>query len=213
MKTGITTAIVLAAGLAMSCSETSKDVDNAQDVREMASGDTAVMYDDLGKEGELEADGAEVNVLGEDFWAAVDFDAPVVADPKLKDSGIEKRSADKGYTVYSMDERVLFDLDKAALRAGADEKLSAIAESIKEISDSGPIRVFGHTDAIAGKAYNEKLSAERANNVKDWLQSKGGIDASRLSIEAMGETAPIATNETARGRQLNRRVVVVVATN
>lgn len=206
------TATLLAAGLLAGCNETSKDIDNAQDVRDMASADSAVMYEDVGQDGGLEADGAEINTLGEDFWADVDFDSPVVDDPKLKGSGIEVRTGNQGYNIYSMDERVLFDVDKAQLRAGADEKLKSIASAINEVTDRGAIRVFGHTDATAGKAYNEKLSAERANAVKDWLQKNGGIDASRITIEAMGETAPRATNETARGRQLNRRVAVVVAT-
>lgn len=211
MKTNIT-AILLAAGLMVGCNETSKEVDSAADVGDIAAADTAVMYEDVGQDGRLEADGAEINTLGEGFWANIDFDAPVIDNPELSKSGVEMRGGSDGYNIYTMDERILFDLDKAQLRAGADDKLQAIASAIKEVSSVGPIRVFGHTDSLASKSYNKELAAERANTVKEWLQSKGGIDASRISIQAVGEAKPIATNATARGRQLNRRVAVVVAT-
>jgi len=211
MKANITT-LVLAAGLMVGCSETNKEVNDAGDVRDIAAADTAVMYEDVGQEGRLEADGVEINTLGEGFWANVDFDAPVIDNPQLRDSGVEMRGGTSGYNIYSMDERVLFDVDKAQLRQGAEDKLQSIVNSIREVSNQGPIRIFGYTDSTASKAYNKQLAADRADTVKAWLQNNGGIDASRLSIQAVGEANPRATNETARGRQLNRRVAVVVAT-
>lgn len=211
MNTKITT-LLLAAGLMVSCSETSKEVDSASDVQEIAAEDTAVMYEDVGRDGGLEADGAQINTLDESFWANVDFSSPPVDDPRLDQSGVEVRASNEGYTIYAMNERILFDLDKAQLRQGADEKLRSIAESIKEVSNQGPIRIYGHTDALASEAYNKQLAADRANTVKDWLLNNTAIDASRISIQAVGEEQPRATNETARGRQLNRRVAVVVAT-
>ena len=195
MRLKITT-LLLAAGLMVSCSETNQEVEDVSDVREIASDDTAVMYQEI----------------DEAFWADVDFDSPAIDDPRLAESGVEVRGRSNGYNIYAMDERILFDLDKAQLREGADEKLRSIAESINEVSNQGPIRIFGFTDSIASEAYNEQLAAERANTVKDWLQNNTDIDASRLSIQAVGEGQPRATNETARGRQLNRRVAVVVAT-
>lgn len=188
--------LLLAAGLMAGCSETNKEINDASDVRELASEDTAVMFQDI----------------DEEFWGSVDFESPAIEDAEMTERGIEVRGNANGYNIYAMDERILFDLDKAQLREGADEKLRSIAESINEVSDQGPIRIFGFTDSIASEAYNEQLAADRANTVKDWLQNNTDIDASRLSIQAVGEGQPRATNETARGRQLNRRVAVVVAT-
>ena len=69
--------------------------------------------------------------------------------------------------------------------------------------------IEGHTDSQGSKAYNEKLSRERAASVMNYLTTKG-IDASRLTSEGYGELRPIATNRTAAGRQLNRRVAIVL---
>ncbi|MER2999023.1 OmpA family protein [Pontibacter populi] len=201
---------LLTLGLAVilsSCNDPKGDVEN--DSMQEATEDTAVVYDDA--RGRVEADGAEIKDVGEDFWADINWDAPVVDDPELKTSEIEVR-AEKEYNIYGLDDRLLFDTDKAQIRAEGEEKLQQIVNEIKELPQNGQIRIFGHADARAGNEYNKELSAERANAVKDWLQNKGGIAANRLSIEAMGETAPRATNETARGRQLNRRVAIVVVT-
>lgn len=193
----------------MACSETDKRVENAEDVQEIASADTAVMYGDL--QGIVEADGAEIISVDESFWSGVDYNAPVVTDRRIQDGDVEVRS-NPGYTIYTMDEKVLFDLDKATLRSGAEDKLRSIAESINDMSARGPIRIVGHTDSIASASYNKQLAADRANTVKDWLQNNTDIDASRMSIEAVGQARPIASNETAEGRQKNRRVAIMVAT-
>lgn len=192
----------------MACSETDKRVDSAEDVQEMASADTAVMYGDM--PGIIEADGAEIISVDESFWSGVDYNAPVVTQA-TQDSDVEIRS-NPGYTIYTMEDRVLFDLDKATLRDGADDKLRGIAESINELNARGPIRIVGHTDSTASASYNKKLAEDRANAVKDWLQNNTDIAASRMTIEAAGQERPVASNATEEGRQKNRRVVLMVAT-
>jgi outer membrane protein OmpA-like peptidoglycan-associated protein len=202
--------ILMSVGLAVACNDPKGDVEN--DTMADATADTAVMYDD--ERGRVEADGAEIVDVGEDFWNNVNWDAPVVVDElKLKEANIEKRSdVNKGYNIYTLDDKLLFDTDKAQIRPEGEKKLQQLVDEINNLPQSKQIRVFGHADARASNEYNKELSAERANAVKGWLQDKGGINANRLSIEAMGETAPRATNETARGRQLNRRVAIVVVT-
>ncbi|WP_439880758.1 OmpA family protein [Pontibacter sp. MBLB2868] len=199
--------MILGVGVMSACNDPQGTVEN--DSLSDATADTAVMYDD--ERGVVEADGAEIVDVGEDFWAGINWDAPVVEDPEMTAANVEMRS-DNEYNIYTMDDRLLFDTDKAQIRPEGEEKLQEIVNEIKDLPKNGQIRVFGHADARASNEYNKELSAERANAVKDWLQNKGNIDARRLSIEAMGETAPRATNETARGRQLNRRVAVVVVT-
>lgn len=198
---------MLISGSIIACNDPKGEVE--RDSLEEATADTAVMYED--ERGRVEADGAEIKDVGDDFWAGVNWDAPVVEDPDLKDSDIEVRQEEE-YTIYTLDDKLLFDTDKAQIRTEGEEKLKQVAEELKGLPQNGQIRIFGHADARASNEYNKELSAERANAVKDWLQNKGGIAANRLSIEAMGETAPRATNETARGRQLNRRVAIVAVT-
>lgn len=199
---------LMVAGCMVACNDPKGNVEN--DTLSDATEDTAVVYED--NRGSIEADGLEIKDVGEEFWANVDWDAPVVDDtPELREAEIEKR-ATTGYTIYLVDEQPLFDIDKAQIRPEGEEKLQQIVDDIKQLPNGGQIRVFGHTDATASAEYNEELSAERARAVQNWLQEKGGISGNRISIEAMGETAPRATNETARGRQLNRRVAIVAVT-
>ncbi|SIQ69421.1 OmpA family protein [Pontibacter lucknowensis] len=209
MRKVITFACLIAAASFAACSETDKRVDTAEDVQEIASADTAVMYGDL--PGVVEADGAEIISVDESFWSSVDYNAPVVTDRRVQDRDVEVRS-NPGYTIYTMEDKVLFDLDKATLRDGAEDKLRSIAESINDMSTRGPIRIVGHTDSTASASYNKQLAEDRANAVKDWLQNNTDINVSRMSIEAVGQQRPIATNETPEGRQKNRRVAIMVAT-
>lgn len=199
--------LFLPLGLLVACNDPKSGVE--RDSLSDATEDTAVVYQD--ERGRVEADGVEIIDVGEDFWANIDWDAPVVDDPDLKNTGVEMRATNE-YNIYSMEDRILFDTDKSQIRTEGEEKLQNIADELKGLPANRQIRIFGHADARASNEYNKELSAERARAVKSWLQDKGGINANRISIEAMGETAPRATNETARGRQLNRRVAIVAVT-
>ncbi|WP_164891021.1 OmpA family protein [Botryobacter ruber] len=199
--------ILISFGFTVACNDPKGEVEN--DSLADATADTAVMYPD--ERGRIEADAVEIKDVGEDFWNNINWEAPVVEDPDLQGSDIEKRE-EKEYNIYSMDDRLLFDTDKAQIRPEGEKKLQQIADEIKSLPQQKQLRIFGHADARASNEYNKELSAERANAVKNWLTEKGGIAGERISIEPMGETAPRATNETAKGRQLNRRVAVVVVT-
>jgi OOP family OmpA-OmpF porin len=98
---------------------------------------------------------------------------------------------------------VNFDFDKADIRPDAavilDEAASLLSQS------SGNVSVGGHTDSVGADAYNQGLSERRAAAVKDYLVGKG-VDSSRLTTTGYGESSPIASNDTADGRALNRRV-------
>ena len=69
------------------------------------------------------------------------------------------------------------------------------------------IEVEGHTDSIGSTSYNKDLSVRRASSVSRYLRNLG-VDGERLDIVGRGESDPRASNETARGRQLNRRVEI-----
>lgn len=103
---------------------------------------------------------------------------------------------------------VLFDVDKATIKPGAERSLERIAAVLEQYPDHD-IAVEGHTDATGSDEYNQKLSEERAASVLRELV-EGGIDSNRITSVGFGESKPVATNATAAGRQQNRRVEVVV---
>ncbi len=150
-------------------------------------------------------------------WNDVDFTSPIVSYEEVKDPDIVVRAKDtekddrarSGYTIYEFDQDILFDLDKSDLNSSGKDKLQKIATSIKQRYPYGRILLYGFTDSIYTRAYNKELSRERAATVKDYLSSQG-IDGDRIEIFAEGQTDPVATNATARGRQKNRRVEIVV---
>jgi outer membrane protein OmpA-like peptidoglycan-associated protein len=104
---------------------------------------------------------------------------------------------------------ILFDFDSANIRPDADRALTDVAQVIAAYAQR-PVRIEGHTDSIAGDDYNQSLSERRAASVVNWLTSRG-VQKSRLASAGFGEKKPVATNDTAAGRQLNRRVEVVIA--
>jgi outer membrane protein OmpA-like peptidoglycan-associated protein len=101
--------------------------------------------------------------------------------------------------------QVYFDEDQTNMRMGAVASLETIAESIKATSFVRSVVVAGHTDDTGNTRYNEELAKARANSVSAYLASRG-IPSVQIDVRSFGATKPIATNATAAGRQLNRRV-------
>jgi outer membrane protein OmpA-like peptidoglycan-associated protein len=99
---------------------------------------------------------------------------------------------------------VNFDFDKSTIRADARPILDEAIATLRNEPDIR-ISVEGHTDSIGTDAYNQKLSERRARAVADYL-AHGGISASRMTREGLGESKPVASNATADGRAQNRRV-------
>jgi outer membrane protein OmpA-like peptidoglycan-associated protein len=110
---------------------------------------------------------------------------------------------------------VLFDFDKATIRADAADALGKVANVLTEYK-SAPVDVEGHTDGKGRADYNQKLSERRAQSVKDWLVRNGGIAAARMRVRGYGMTKPVVPNTKAdgrddpEGRQKNRRVEFVI---
>jgi len=101
-----------------------------------------------------------------------------------------------------------FDFDKSVLKTEGKAKLDDLAGKLKGISLEVIIAV-GHTDAVGGDAYNQKLSVARSEAVKAYLVSKG-VEKNRIYTEGKGEPSPVADNKTTEGRAKNRRVEVEV---
>ncbi len=101
-----------------------------------------------------------------------------------------------------------FDFDSATLRPEMMSALDDIATKILASEGNETISVVGHTDSHGSEAYNQNLSERRASSVVDYLISKG-IDSASISATGMGESSPIADNNTSEGRAANRRVEIL----
>lgn len=87
--------------------------------------------------------------------------------------------------------------------------LLKVEKVVEEFGTGAAITVEGHTDSVGGKTINNRLSAERAKAVKDYLQANGGAEANIETI-GYGDQKPLATNKTATGRAQNRRVDIII---
>ncbi len=120
---------------------------------------------------------------------------------------LETRDTPRGLVVTMAD--VLFDTGKFDLRPAAREKLARLSGIV--LSHPGlTLQVEGHTDSTGSDEFNQKLSEERAGTTRDYLIQQG-LAQGTITATGFGETMPIADNNTAAGRQKNRRVEIIVA--
>ena len=120
---------------------------------------------------------------------------------------LKVEATDRGLKL-SFSSQVLFDFDKTNIKASADRILRE-ATRILNSYVKNDISVEGHTDAYGSDEYNQGLSERRARSVANYL-AKLGVDRNRMTEVGLGERYPIATNKTAAGRELNRRVEILI---
>lgn len=121
-------------------------------------------------------------------------------------SEIKAKETKRGYVVTLGD--ILFEIDKADLTAGGMQNLLRLVAFLKEFPDR-EVAIEGHTDNTGSEAYNLDLSQRRAESVRRFL-IKNEIAPDRLMARGYGEIYPVAPNDTATGRQHNRRVEIVI---
>jgi outer membrane protein OmpA-like peptidoglycan-associated protein len=120
---------------------------------------------------------------------------------------LQAKETDRG-VVITLDDEVLFDVDRSELKPGAMTQLQRIADVMKNDTQRD-VLIEGHTDSTGSDSYNLGLSQRRAQAVANALRS-AGVDQARIRTEGLGETMPVATNETLAGRQQNRRVEIIL---
>ncbi|MFB0527313.1 MAG: PorV/PorQ family protein, partial [bacterium] len=127
--------------------------------------------------------------------------------PKLVE-GVKVEEEERGLKI-TFSVKVLFGIGKSVLRK---DGYFAVEQAIRVLKEYpiNKVSIEGHTDSVGSGAYNRKLSEMRAKAVYDYLVEAGKIDPGRLSTKGWGEDRPIASNRTVRGRDLNRRVEIII---
>jgi outer membrane protein OmpA-like peptidoglycan-associated protein len=120
---------------------------------------------------------------------------------------IKARPTDRGMVITLGD--VLFDTGSARLRSGALRVIDRLAIFLREHPDR-TLAIEGFTDSVGNAVVNDELSRRRAESVRAALVD-AGIDASRVVARGYGDSYPVASNDTAEGRQRNRRVEIVIS--
>lgn len=120
--------------------------------------------------------------------------------------GVEVTRPSEGEINVQLTSDILFDYNSSALRPESRSTLDQLGTNFRQYPDNRVV-VEGHTDSVGSDSYNQKLSEQRAANVADYLIDRG-VPASNVVVYGFGEARPKSSNDTAEGRQLNRRVEI-----
>ena len=105
---------------------------------------------------------------------------------------------------------VLFDFNKADLKAGATKMLASFFKNNEDKRTIDSIYIDGHTDSVGSDTKNMLLSQQRSESVKNWIITNNIVTNDKIAIHAFGRTIPVTSNKTPAGRALNRRVEIIV---
>jgi outer membrane protein OmpA-like peptidoglycan-associated protein len=146
----------------------------------------------------------------------------LIVDPRISDTGVVKEpvrtaktksdsAKQKSYAAIKEAEENLsllltieFDFAKYFIREQYNDDIKKVADTMKENPKAKAV-IKGHTDSIGSKAYNMRLSKDRANSLKKYIVSRFGIKSSRIATAGYAFDKPVAGNDTEEGRQKNRR--------
>ncbi len=149
-------------------------------------------------------------------WPDTDGDGVLDKDDACPDvvgtvanNGCPEVSVEVQKTLNEYAKTILFDTGKSSIKSQSEAVLGDIIAILNEYPNS-KFTVEGHTDSVGSEANNQRLSDERAISVKDYLV-KNGVDQFRLSSIGYGESKPIDSNKTRKGRANNRRVEINLA--
>jgi outer membrane protein OmpA-like peptidoglycan-associated protein len=120
---------------------------------------------------------------------------------------LQAKDTDRGLVLTLGD--VLFESGKAQLKSAAAAHLNTLVMFLNNYPNR-TVLIEGYTDSVGSDDYNQGLSNRRAESVQSYLVGQG-IDRGRLTASGLGESAPVSDNESAIGRQLNRRVEVIIS--
>ena len=128
------------------------------------------------------------------------------AEMQRQIDALQAKVTDRGIVLTLGD--VLFESGRADLKAGAAGNLSKLVAFLTKYPER-VVTIEGYTDSIGGDDYNQALSQRRADSVRSYLV-RAGVESGRLTAAGMGKNDPVAGNDSAIGRQQNRRVAVII---
>ncbi len=132
---------------------------------------------------------------------------------EISDDQVNMKMTDRGLVITVLTD-LLFDSGKDKIKQEAYSLLTKVSRVLKENVAEYRVGIEGHTDnqpiKHSGWKSNWELSAARALSVLHYLVDQQGLDAARLSANGYGQYQPVASNSSAHGRQLNRRVEIVI---
>lgn len=195
--------LLLAAGAGLGCAT------KAQTGAVIGAGGGAVVGGVIGKVAGSTAKGA---IIG----AVVGGAAGAIIGHQMDRQAKELEQNIKGATVERVGEGIqvtfasglLYDFDSDVVKPEARANLRELAASLHKYPDTDLV-IIGHTDQVGTIDYNQALSERRARSAAAYLVSQG-VSGARIDARGLGETEPIATNDTEAGRMANRRVEVAI---
>ena len=128
------------------------------------------------------------------------------AEMQRQIDALQAKVTDRGIVLTLGD--VLFETGRADLKAGAAGNLNKLVAFLTKYPER-VVAIEGYTDSVGSEDYNQALSQRRADSVRSYLV-RAGIESGRLSASGMGKNDPVAGNDSAIGRQQNRRVAVII---
>jgi outer membrane protein OmpA-like peptidoglycan-associated protein len=131
-----------------------------------------------------------------------------VLSSEIQSGAIELHKLPENSLMVTMTSQTAFDVDSTNIKSGFKPTMNRIAAIVNKYGKTH-LSIVGHTDSTGSKAYNQRLSERRAGSIESYLRAKDVIPQ-RLTIYGMGEEQPRASNQTKAGRQLNRRVEIII---
>lgn len=139
--------------------------------------------------------------------ANAERDQALIAEQERQLKELNAKKTERGLVITLGD--VFFSTNQAQLKSGGMRNVQKLADFLKQYPQR-KVLVEGHTDSTGSDSYNQGLSERRANAVRTALIDKG-INSDRITTRGYGESFPVASNDTASTRQLNRRVEIIIS--
>lgn len=150
--------------------------------------------------------GAVAGAIGGNLWSKHMEDQRRAMERATEGTGVDVVRTPDNQLKLNIPSDISFATGSAALKPELRDVLQQFAQGLKE-NPGTLVRVVGHTDNVGSDALNNKLSLERADTVRDFLEDRG-VSRSRIDVAGRGEREPIASNDSAEGRAKNRRVEI-----
>jgi outer membrane protein OmpA-like peptidoglycan-associated protein len=198
-------AIALAAALAAGCADMSeRQKGTAVGAGVGAAAGAVVGSATGGRAGTGAVVGGALGAIAGNLWSKRMEEKRAAMEQATQGTGIDVARTQDNQLKVNVPSDVSFDFGRADIKPNMRSVLDQFAQGLDHTMR---VRIVGHTDSVGSDAVNNKLSLERADSVKQYLESRG-VDGSRIETVGRGEHEPIADNSTDAGRARNRRVEI-----